>query len=103
MNKYAFATYILIFFLGADAIYIFYMPSVILPLVWAIIISVLIVMVVKPILFERYSVAANKKIVEKYGPIIMKYMEDLRNECMECGATLDKNARYCNKCGKKVK
>lgn len=79
------------------------MPSAILPLVWAAIIFVLIVMVVKPILSERCSAAANKKIVEKYGPIIMKYVENLQNECMECGAVLDKNARYCNKCGKKVK
>ena len=98
MNKYAFTAYILFFLLGADAIYIIYMPSIIIPIVLPAIAFILAVLVMRSNLSKKYFAAANKKIVEKYGPIIMKYVEDMKKECMECGAILDKNAHYCNKC-----
>ena len=103
MNKYAFAAYILIFLLGADVIYIMYVPSLIIPLVLPAAAFILAVLIMRSNLTKKCFAIVNKKMIEKYGPIIMKYMEDQRKECKGCGAILDKNARYCNKCGKKVK
>lgn len=91
------------FLMGVDATYIIYMPSLIIPLVLITVTFTLIIMVAESALSKKCFAVANKKTIEKYGPIIMKYVEDLRKECMECGMELEANARYCNKCGRKVK
>ena len=103
MDKYTFTAYFLVFFLGADVIYIIFMPFIIIPFILTGIIFTLMLVVMNSMLSEKCSTAANKQMIEKYGPIIMKYMEDPRKECVECGTELEVNARYCNKCGKKIK